>query len=115
MNTRLKLVASNNVKNHQVMMLSNNAAFGPSRVAGKRSCQASSLLVDSHWKPREAKYPIQIPGKTQMEQGTGGGSLHLDEPTGKQHLAKVMERMQGPRELEPLEVLLVCARRMAAT
>jgi hypothetical protein len=29
-----------------------------------------------------------------MEQGAGGGSLHWDEPTGKQHLAEVMERMQ---------------------
>jgi hypothetical protein len=37
-------------------------------------------------------------------QGTGGDGLHWDELTGKQHLAEVMGRMQGPRE--PLEVLL---------
>jgi hypothetical protein len=37
-------------------------------------------------------------------QGTGGGGLHWDEPTGKQQLVEVMGRMQGPRE--PLEVLL---------
>ena len=37
-------------------------------------------------------------------QGAGGDGLHWDEPTGKQHLAEVMGRMQGPRE--PLEVLL---------
>ena len=37
-------------------------------------------------------------------QGTGGDGLHWDETTGKQQLAEVMGRMQGPRE--PLEVLL---------
>jgi hypothetical protein len=37
-------------------------------------------------------------------QGAGGDGLHWDEPTGKQQLAEVMGRMQGPRE--PLEVLL---------
>jgi hypothetical protein len=37
-------------------------------------------------------------------QGAGGDGLNWDEPTGKQQLAEVMGRMQGPRE--PLEVLL---------
>jgi hypothetical protein len=37
-------------------------------------------------------------------QGTGSDGLHWDETTGKQQLAEVMGRMQGPRE--PLEVLL---------
>jgi hypothetical protein len=40
-------------------------------------------------------------------QMTDGGGLHWDQPTGKQKLAEVMGRMQGPRE--PLEVLLAQA------
>jgi hypothetical protein len=30
--------------------------------------------------------------------GTGGGGLHWDEETGKQRLAEVIGRMQGPKE-----------------
>jgi hypothetical protein len=37
-------------------------------------------------------------------QGAGKGGMHWDEQTGKQRLAEVMGRMQGPRE--PLELLL---------
>ena len=37
-------------------------------------------------------------------QGAGGIGLHWDEREGKQRLAEVMGRMQGPRE--PLEMLL---------
>jgi hypothetical protein len=37
-------------------------------------------------------------------QGAGKGAMHWDEHTGKQQLAEVMGRMQGPRE--PLELLL---------
>jgi hypothetical protein len=31
--------------------------------------------------------------------GAGGGGLHWDEETGKQRLAEVMGRMQGPQEV----------------
>jgi hypothetical protein len=37
-------------------------------------------------------------------QGAGKGTMHWDEHAGKQQLAEVMGRMQGPRE--PLELLL---------
>jgi hypothetical protein len=37
-------------------------------------------------------------------QGVGKGAIHWDEHVGKQQLAEVMGRMQGPRE--PLELLL---------
>jgi hypothetical protein len=38
--------------------------------------------------------------------GAGGGGLHWDEETGKQRLAEVMGRMQGPREALQRALLL---------
>jgi hypothetical protein len=38
--------------------------------------------------------------------GVGGGRLHWDEETGKQRLAEVMGRMQGPREALERALLL---------
>jgi hypothetical protein len=38
--------------------------------------------------------------------GDGGGGLHWDEETGKQRLAEVMERMQGPHEALERALLL---------
>jgi hypothetical protein len=38
--------------------------------------------------------------------GTGGGGLHWDEETGKQRLAEVVGRMQGPREVLGMLMLL---------
>jgi hypothetical protein len=52
-----------------------------------------------------------IRDRAQVGQGVGGSGLHWDEPAGKQHLAEVARRMQGPKGA--LEVLL--GLRMAAT
>jgi hypothetical protein len=54
---------------------------------------------------------LAIQNRAQAGQGAGGGSMHWDEPTGKQQLTAVAGRMQGPRD--PLEALL--GLRMATT
>jgi hypothetical protein len=54
---------------------------------------------------------LAIRNRAQAGQDAGGGSMHWDEPTGRQHLVEVMGRTQGPRE--PLEALL--GLHMAAT